>query len=110
MSMFFVPLLSLPLMLTLGSFTSSDVLLFIAAVGVVIVNTITALRTGKVVASLATVEAKADVIVGHVNSRETEYIQKLDALHKENLALVASLSASEKRAELLAAATAKGKP
>ena len=71
----------------------------VVALGIVAVNIITAIK-------LQAVSAKADVIVGHVNSRETEYLGKIDALQKEKVLLQQALNASEKRAEMLAASTA----
>ena len=82
----------------------------VIAVGIVIVNIIAELRTGKEVAEVkvkaASIEAKADVIVGHVNSRETEYLGRIAALEKEKVLLEQALAASEERAKMLAAATA----
>ena len=69
------------------------------ALGIVAVNIITAIK-------LQAVSAKADVIVGHVNSRETEYLGKIEALEKEKALLLQALNSSEKRAEMLAASTA----
>jgi len=44
--------------------------------------------------------------VGHVNSRETEYLGKIEALEKEKALLLQALNSSEKRAEMLAASVA----
>lgn len=71
----------------------------VVALGIVAVNIITAIK-------LQAVSAKADVIVGHVNSRETEYLGKIEALEKEKALLMQALNSSEKRAEMLAASTA----
>ena len=78
---------------------SNDWASLVVALGIVAVNIITAIK-------LQAVSAKADVIVGHVNSRETEYLGKISALEKEKVLLQQALNNSEKRAEMLAASTA----
>jgi hypothetical protein len=63
------------------------------------VNIITALRQES---KIAAVEAKADVIAGHVNSAASASVAKIDAL-TEQVAQLTALRADEKKtAELLA--------
>ena len=102
------------------AFVPTDPLVLIAAVGVlvttigaVIVNVIVALRTSaKVDTSLAAtavnsqkiddVNAKADVITGHVNSAAAAAAAKIDALEKQIVTLTATLAKSDQTAAVRA--------
>ena len=86
----------------LGKLNSADWLLIIAAVGTVAVNIINAWRIErKVDETLVT----AAVIKGHVNSKETKYVEQLVSLQKENELLRQIIVEKDKDKALLAQAT-----
>ena len=92
------------------TYTAAEVLTFIAAFGVliaglgaVIVNIIIAMRTGK---QLESVNAKADVIAGHVNSAASTSAAQIAALQNE-IRLMREVAAEKKEtAAVLASTTA----
>lgn len=86
------------------TYTAPEVLLFLAAVGTILVNVIVAWRTGKVADQTL---IKASVIEGHVNSRETKYIEQIAGLTRENDILKATIANHDKVAALLAQSVAK---
>ena len=61
-------------------YTSSEMLLVIAAIGAVIVNIIMAWKTGTRVEQTL---MKASIIEGHVNSKETKYVEQLASAQRE---------------------------
>ena len=81
---------------------SADWLLIIAAVGTVAVNIINAWRIEKKVDETLITAA---VIKGHVNSKETKYVEQLVSLQKENELLRQIIVEKDKDKALLAQAT-----
>lgn len=53
-----------------------------------------------------TIETKASVIEGHVNSKETKYVEKIEALDRENLLLRQMIADKQQTANMLAQAMA----
>ena len=101
-------------------YTASEVVMFIAAIGVlitgvgaVIVNIIVALRQGHKVDALGTaveqVYTEAKVITGHVNSAATAAAAKIDALQRE-LEQIKISAAEMKTTAALLAQSASQKP
>ena len=95
-------------------FTSTEVISITVAMGVLItsvttgiVGIIVALRTK---AAVDSVDAKADVITGHVNSAATAAAAKIDALQEEVKRLRDSLAERKETAALLAQAAAHTTP
>jgi hypothetical protein len=96
------------------TYTAAEVLTFIAAFGVligglgaVIVNIIVALRTGK---QLEVVNAKADVITGHVNSASDRAAAQIAVLQREVSLMRAVIAEKRETAALLAQAVTLGPP
>lgn len=93
------------------TFTTSELLMVIAAVGVVAVNMITAWRTRIEVKEntllTAEVSKKADVITGHVNSASDKAAAKIDALEHQVVNLVAQIAEKRETSALLAQAVAQ---
>ena len=81
------------------NYTAPEVLLIIAAVGALIVNAITAWKTGNAVQQTL---IKTAIIEGHVNSKETKYVEQIASLQKEVDILKTVIVEKEKIAALLA--------
>jgi len=84
-------------------YTAPEILLMIAAIGAVLVNIIIAWRNGKVADQTLT---KASVIEGHVNSRETKYVEQISSLTKEIETYKNFINEKDKIASLLAQSVA----
>ena len=82
--------------------TSADWLLIIAALGTVIVNIINAWRIERKVDETL---VKTSVIQGHVNSKETKYVEQLVSLQKEIDMLRQIITGKDQDKALLAQAT-----
>jgi len=87
-------------------YTAPEILLFIAAIGTLIVNSIYAWRTGTAVQQTLT---KTSIIEGHVNSKETKYVEQITSLGKEIDLLKQVIINNEKTAALLAQAVVQVK-
>jgi len=87
-------------------YTMPEVLLLVAAIGVVIVNAITAWRQSAKVTLVAEgitrISAKADVIEGHVNSAAAIARAKIESMEQRIVALTQAVTDGEQRAALLA--------
>ena len=88
------------------TYTSAETLLIIAAVGAVITNAISAWRVGTKVDSIAQkadiIGVKTAVIEGHVNSKETKYVEQINSKDNEIALLRAIIVTKDKDAALLA--------
>ena len=84
-------------------YTAPEILLMITATGVVITNTINAWRTS---GKLDIINQKTAVIEGHVNSKETRYVEQLTSKDNEIELLKAVIVTKDKDKALLAQAVA----
>lgn len=75
----------------------------VTAIGTAIANVIVATRTGRQVSEIA---SKTDVVVAHVNSAATAAAARIEALQNEVRAMREEVTGGEKRAALLAQASA----
>jgi hypothetical protein len=89
-----------------GHFTPEGIVLILSALGVIIVNIITALKSSR---QIAAVSAKADVIAGHVNSTATAQTAKIEGLQKEIAILTGVIADKSKDAAVLAQSIAADK-
>jgi Skp family chaperone for outer membrane proteins len=89
------------------TFTPESVVIIIGALSLGIVNIITALRAER---KISAVDAKADVIVGHVNSKSEKAEAKIDALTARVESLTGLLADRKQDAALLAQAAAAKEP
>lgn len=88
------------------TFTPESIVIIIGALSLAAVQIITAWKTN---AKISAVEAKADVITGHVNSKSDRAEAKIDALMNQVKTLTALLAEKKQDAALLAQATATAK-
>ena len=88
-------------------YTAPEVLLFIAAIGVLLQNTISAWRNGTKIDQTLT---KASIIEGHVNSKETKYVEQISSYQREVQTLKETIAEKNKIAEMLAQSVAQAKP
>ena len=86
------------------SYTSSEILLFIAAIGLLIKNAIDSWKLNDMARQTL---QKAAVIEGHVNSKETKYVEEIVSLKKEIEILNKVIIDKEKTAALLAQSIVK---
>jgi hypothetical protein len=84
-------------------YTAPEILLFIAAIGLVLTNTITAWRQGN---KLNVISEKTAIIEGHVNSKETKYIEEMKAKDTQIELLKSVIESQNKDKALLAQAVA----
>lgn len=88
------------------NYTAAEMLLFIAAIGAIITQSIIAFKTGKVADHTNKIVdqtlLKAAVIEGHVNSKETKYVEQITALTRENEILRSVILDKDRVAALLA--------
>lgn len=85
------------------TYTAPEVVIMIGAVATLLVNAITAWRTG---AKVDTIAMKTAVIEGHVNSEKATFVEQAAARDREIHLLRNQLNASEMRAGMLAQAKA----
>ena len=87
-------------------YTAAELTLVIAAVGVMLVNVINAWRQSSRLDSqdlkLDSIGQKTATIEGHVNSKETKYVEQLTAMNRENEILRGVIIDKDKSAALLA--------
>lgn len=88
------------------SYTAPEVLLFIAAIGVLLQNTITAWRTSNKIDQTL---VKTAVIEGHVNSKEARYVEQLSSKDKEIEVLKGVLIEKDRISALLAQSVVQNK-
>jgi len=84
-------------------YTAPEMVLMITAGGIVITNTINALRTN---GKLDAIKEKTAVIEGHVNSKETKYMEQLASKDNEINILKSVIAAKDRDKALLAQAVA----
>lgn len=84
-------------------YTSPEILLMIAAIGAIITQSITAWRNG---GKLDVIGQRAATIEGHVNSKETKYVEELKAKDMEIEILKQIIISKDKDKSLLAQAVA----
>jgi hypothetical protein len=80
-------------------YTAAEFSLIIAALGVMLVNVINAWRQNS---KLDSIGQKTATIEGHVNSKETKYVEQLAAMTRENDILRTVIIDKDKTAALLA--------
>lgn len=85
------------------NYTAPEVLLIIAAVGAVAVNVISAWRMGT---KIDAVKLDTAVVLGHVNSKETKYMEQLASKDRELELLKGIIVDKDKDKALLAQSTA----
>ena len=84
-------------------YTAAEASLIIGAIGVIIVNIINAWRQNS---KLDSIGQKTATIEGHVNSKETKYVEQLAAMTRENSILRDVIIDKDKSAAMLAQAVA----
>ena len=81
------------------TFTPESIVIIIGALALAAVQIITALRQES---KIAAVEAKADVIAGHVNSAATASVTKIESLTSQVATLTAVVAENKRASELMA--------
>ena len=94
-------------------YTATDIVLVITALGIVIVNIVAALRTNvklnENTGKTNEILTKASIIEGHVNSKETKYVEQINSYQREIETLKATVIEKNRVAELLAQSVVQNK-